>query len=700
MNNFFDKYNKAGSNFFRETPAHLIGGYLPQYQPQNKQALQKAFREAETSFRERSRQAKTNNLKEQSLNAEKGKSSVIDFIKHTFRHYRRESWHHHLMSYYLQQVVEGKIKRLMVFLPPRHGKTETEERAVNYALGRNPNEKIIACGYGAARAKVISQHIRNNLKDQRFADVFPDFAGVNGNDTQDFWEIGAGYMGYLRAAGIGGSITGQGFDLGLIDDPVKSREEAESPTYQQKTMEWYEGTFLNRQDEENSRIVITMTRWHPKDLAGQILEKDGIAMYNGQKPKQGTPEWNGQDSPDGWHILCLPASMDEESLPFKHGPIKLPQEEWRNPAIAEYVQYEIEGQPLTLCDPRNEGEALWPRRFGEDFLKQFMADKHNWNSLYQQRPKAKGGNMINRKWFPVIPTFGLNKVDRICRFWDIAATKPSNKNKDPDFTAGALVALSGGRAYLLDLVTARETTGDINNLMLKTAREDKMRWGTGVYQVWEEEGGSSGKVASAVYLNLLQDYYAAPYRVTKNKEWFIEQMGAMAQLGNVDVVQGDWMHEKHDSNTFFDEAEAFPKGRHDDRIDAAAKAIFWLKNNTDVSDLGKHDIEEQVELATYGIDFKPMEIPEGVNLNLVHKDERESIRQMLRPICNPKTLEEMVDVSMGSTKLDVTESDFYAEFDPALGEAQRVVKPLHARAYNNLCNEQERLVEIHYGQNA
>ncbi|MAF43016.1 MAG: hypothetical protein CMI54_02430 [Parcubacteria group bacterium] len=480
------------------------------------------------------------------IRREKARRHTLDFTKYTFKRFKNENWHHKIVSNFFDRAINKEFDRGMIFLPPRHGKTETEERAGTRAMGKNHNLKIAICAYGATKARKISEHIKRNVTSPEFIRVFPNHPGIReGSNTKEYWEIGDDVTGLCMSAGVDGPITGEGFNLGFIDDPVKSREEAESIIYQDKVYDWYEGTFLNRQDESDSVIILTSTRWHRSDLAGQILENDGIKEYNGHPPGDGCPEWNGQ--PDGkWTVLSLPALMDEES------------NEWKHPD-----------------DPREIGEALWPQRFPSWFLEQFQKNKYNWNSLFQQRPKPKGGNIIDRAWFPIVDDFPIDVSGSFLRFWDFAGTEENkSKHNDPDYTAGALVYKVYGHYYLVDLIFLRSTPKKVEELVLRTAKQDQEKYGQ-VKQEWEEEGGFGGKLATSFYNEVLSDYLRGPYRTQKEKAFYIDLLSNKAETGNISCLRGPWLYHKYDgTNTFFDQLEEWPKGRHDDGIDAMAKAVF------------------------------------------------------------------------------------------------------------------------------
>lgn len=481
---------------------------------------------------------------------EKASRNIFDFVKYTFRHYKHENWHHKLVSEYYQRAVQKDIKRLMVFLGPRNMKTEGLERAIAWAFGHNPDLKVISCAYGVSRAAKSSKNIKQNIKDRKFSDIFPRYKGGEyfdgATDTQAYWEIGGGHRGSYLAAGVGSGVTGEGGNLLIVDDPVKSRAEAESPTYQEATRDWYFGTFLNRQDEKDSVIIIINTRWNQKDLSGCILEAEGIKEYNGHKPSRGCPDWNGQD--DGlWTVLCLPAEMDEEAYEWKHSE-----------------------------DPREIGEALWPDRFPLSFLEQFKAIKYDWTSLYQGRPKTKGGNIINRAWFKT-PLKDFPRGGKLIRFWDLASTpKEEKKKNNPDFTAGALLTFVNGVIYVIEVVATRLSPKQRYDLMKQTAVADDTMYGS-VMQVWEEEGGATGKDVSVILNDLLIAHLRSPLRVRKSKNFYIDLFANKAETGNVRVINGPWLYKKHDGSTFYDSCEAYPSQLvHDDDIDATSKACFML----------------------------------------------------------------------------------------------------------------------------
>lgn len=188
----------------------------------------------------------------------------------------------------LQRVADGEISRLMVFMPPRHGKSETVSRLFSaYYLHRHPERWVAITSYAAELAFTLSRAARDN------------YLGAGGSLKDDagavkHWETGKG--GGLWATGVGGPATGKGFHLGIIDDPLKNAEEAASETIREKQKDWYRSTFSTR-EEPNGAIVVIMTRWHEDDLAGWLLAHEA----------------SNEDEPEGWWTVTMRGLSDDDN---------------------------------------------------------------------------------------------------------------------------------------------------------------------------------------------------------------------------------------------------------------------------------------------------------------------------------------------------------------------------------------------------
>ncbi len=250
-------------------------------------------------------------------------------------------WPHQLYLYpYLERVAAGECKRLMVFMPPRHGKSETcTTHFSSFWLERNPDKKVILAAHTQKLANKFSRTARRivserlPLSDERKAAAE--------------WETLSG--GAFVATGIGGGLPGFGGDLIIIDDPIREPEEAESEGHRDKVWEWYTGVLSNRQ-EPDAAIFLIQTRWHWDDLAGRLLAAQ---------------ETGG----DTWEVVVLPALAEDDD-------------------------------PLG----RRKGEALCPARYKRDWLlKEQSKDAYRFAALYQQQPTPKTGGVFQREWFAVVP---------------------------------------------------------------------------------------------------------------------------------------------------------------------------------------------------------------------------------------------------------------------------------------------------------
>lgn len=288
------------------------------------------------------------------LDRSKARQSLLAFCQYTMPSYQVAD-HLELLAQHLEAVERGEIKRLMIFFPPRHGKSEmASKRFPCWYLGKNPTKHVVQSGYGDDIALKHSREARDIFVTPAMRHVFKDVhhrPETKGQDAivkerQAAHEWGTQQGGSYYAVGVGGGLTGRGFDLGIIDDPVKDAEEAQSKTYRERVWQWYQTVFYTRA-EPDAAIILVMTRWHEDDLAGRLLQ----AM---------------KDGGDQWTILRLPALAEDEDL----------------------------------LD-RKEGAALWPDRFSRAVLEaiKIAQGAYWWNALYQQRPGPTGGSLFKREKF-------------------------------------------------------------------------------------------------------------------------------------------------------------------------------------------------------------------------------------------------------------------------------------------------------------
>jgi predicted phage terminase large subunit-like protein len=340
--------------------------------------------------------------------APKGKPETFrEFIKRVDPRYRFYKHCDKLIDR-LQDVADGKIKRLMIFMPPRHGKSRTATQLFPaYFLSRYPRWWTSISSYAADLAYTHSRLAR---------DLYKESGGVCRDDTDAVkqWAVQEG--GGLFASGVGGPLTGKGFMLGIIDDPLKNSEQASSQTIRDKQKEWYESTFYTREEpwsetDPNGAIVVIMTRWHDDDLAGWLL-------------KQEMDE--DSDSHESWHIVCMEAIKSETS-------------------------YRIPETCTLEPDWRATGEALCPERRPLEKLKRIAKKigSYFFDALFQQSPKPQSGNIIQEEWFK--PFRAAPKPDRI-----IISADTANKVSDlAAYTVFGVWFVTASGYYLVEVVRER-----------------------------------------------------------------------------------------------------------------------------------------------------------------------------------------------------------------------------------------------------
>jgi len=216
------------------------------------------------------------------LTTRQARKSLLSFTEYTNPAYRGAN-HHRLIADKLEAVERGEIDRLMIFMPPRHGKSElASKRFPAWCLGRQPKRQIIAASYNSDLANDFGRNVRNIVAEPEFGQVFPNVGLAP--DSQAANRMNTNHGGTYVAAGVGTAVTGRGADIALIDDPFKDREEADSERRRDVVWDWYRSTLFTRL-MPGGAVVLIQTRWHEDDLAGRLLEAEG----------------------DQWEVLDLPA---------------------------------------------------------------------------------------------------------------------------------------------------------------------------------------------------------------------------------------------------------------------------------------------------------------------------------------------------------------------------------------------------------
>lgn len=431
--------------------------------------------------------------------------AFVSYVNQRFKFYP----HCELLESICERIASGELKRVMIMLPPRHSKSELFSRLFSaYYLKRHPDHFVGINSYSAELAYTLSRASRENYIASG-GKVKDDVAAVK------HWETPEG--GGVWAAGVGGSITGKGFHLGIIDDPIKNAEEASSETIREKHKEWYSSTFYTRQ-EPDAAIVVIQTRWHEDDLTGWLLSEE----IEGEEPEQ-------------WHVVSLPAIAEEA------------------PSIPESCTLEP--------DIRSTGEALCPPRYSEAKLAKMKAriGDYHFGALYQQRPTAKQGLFFHVDKFTIVdaaPAAGTR-----ARGWDQAATLNGG-----DWSVGVRMVKADDIYYIEDVVRGQWDTATRDRTITQTATID----GPSITVIGEKEPGSGGVKAAELFIKMLSGVPVKIEPATEAKAVRAGPFSSQVNAGNVRLVKGDW------NKKFIEELRQFPNGKHDDQVDAGSLAFNEL----------------------------------------------------------------------------------------------------------------------------
>jgi len=302
---------------------------------------------------------------ESSLKREKAQVDFNKFVKEMWPGFI-DGRHHKVMAKKFQEIAEGKIKRLIINMPPRHTKSEFASFLLPaWFLGKYPNKKIIQTSNTAELAVGFGRKVRNLVDSEQYAKIFPNVNLRSDSKAAGRWATNAG--GEYFAIGVGGTVTGKGADLLIIDDPHSEQEAAlaaTSPEIFDKVYEWYTSGPRQRLQPGGS-IVVVMTRWSKKDLTGRIIQSS--------IDKEGN---------DDWEVIDFPAILPS-------------------------------------------GNPLWPEFWSLEELLSLQSElpAGKWNAQYQQSPTSEEGAIVKRDWWKIWEPDRPPVCEFIIQSWDTAFTK-------------------------------------------------------------------------------------------------------------------------------------------------------------------------------------------------------------------------------------------------------------------------------------
>lgn len=451
--------------------------------------------------------------------SEQARESLLAFAVYTRSHYD-PNWHHRRLCELLDRFASGQLKRLMVFMPPRHGKSELVSRCLPaYLLGRDPDASIIATSYSAGLASRMNRDVQRIVDSDTYREVFPETL-LNSKNVrtvaQGTWLRNAstfevvGKRGSYRSAGVGGGITGMGADFGIIDDPIKNQEDAYSVVFRDKVWDWYISTFYTRLEGEDASILLTLTRWHEDDLAGRLLKR-------------------AKEDPtaDQWEVLSLPA-------------------------VCEPNKHEV--------DPRSVGDALWPSKFPLSILEKNKANgSYFWNALFQQRPAPSKGGIVQRDWLKFYHDLPEGVHDWLMS-WDLTF----KETRKGSFVCGQVWCRKGARFYLVDQHRERLDFPKTIKVMMGMIQKYPQ---CGKILVEDKANGP------AVIAALKKDVPGIiPINVKGSKEARLHSVTPMLEAGNTYFPSERWVDD------LVEELVAFPNSAFNDQVDTLSQALNRYKS--------------------------------------------------------------------------------------------------------------------------
>ncbi len=413
------------------------------------------------------------------------------------------------LQQFFEDLIAGKAPYLLLCTPPQHGKSETVTDFLAWLAGKLPDDRTIYASYSNRLGVRANSRIQRLMDTAKYKRIFPaTFLNATTSSSEERYQRNKSLLEYVGKSGsfrnttVAGGITGEGMDLGVIDDPIKGRKEAQSELVRENTWAWVVDDFMSRFSERAGLIMI-LTRWHFDDPAGRLLEH--------------YPETK---------VIRYPAIADKDAK-------------------------------LMPSDPREPGEnePLFPELKSAKFLAKRRAGSTNqsWASIYQQTPLVSEGQLFPPGDFNYIEVLPSN-VRATVRYWDKAGTQGGGA-----YTVGVRMhLLTDGRIVISGVERGQLGALQREKLIKSTAVAD----GSDT-EIWiEQEPGSGGKESAENTVRMLRGYAAFADRVTGDKVSRAEPYAAQVQGGNVYLVRGSWNkkfvdeHEVFPVGTYKDQVDA------------------------------------------------------------------------------------------------------------------------------------------------
>lgn len=440
---------------------------------------------------------------------QRAREHLIDFSIVTNKNYV-PNWHHEVIARELERIEafgDRDYKVLLIFVPPRHGKSELSSiEFPAWYLGRNPDKEIITVSYSAELAQDFGGKTRGVVSSELYPYIFNGITLKEDEQAKAKWRTNAG--GSYTSVGVGGALTGRGADVLLFDDPIKNREEAESELYREKVWQFFTSTAFTRL-EPKGVIVVILTRWHVDDLAGRILQNKQLASRA--------------------KIIHFPAIATQKEI------------------------------------YRNEGDALWPERFNLEALEEIKQTigPYDWSALYQGSPVLTERQEFKPEWWRKADeaTVQLMNTNRFLTI-DTAISKKSSA----DYTGFCDNRVNKENFWHLKAwrmrLNAEELVQTLFNLYVKAINEGRPYDKIGIEKTIYLD-------ALKPYLDDMQrqkNIFLPIVELKHNQQQKeVRIRGLIPRYATASVY-----HINGECNALEEEQVSFPQGLHDDVLDATA----------------------------------------------------------------------------------------------------------------------------------
>lgn len=427
-----------------------------------------------------------------------------------------DSWYWRSIAWHLEQVAAGSVRRQIITLPPRHLKSIIANVAFPaWMLGQNPAARIVSVSYSNELSGTHARNFRRVVQSLEYQRIFPQLQVARGHDRE--MDIGTTQGGYRRSTSVGGTLTGIGGDLIIIDDPINA-DDSFSERAREQVNEWYDRSLSTRLDDPNSgAIVLLMQRLHEDDLVGHVTS-----------------------IPDhGWNILTIPAiAPTDQTYRIGARPNDVHSRRGGDVIDARHVS------PATLTHQR---EIMGERAF---------------NAQYQQQPTATGGDIIKRAWLTHYDNPpASHQTYAIIQSWDTAFSEDDHN----DYSVCTTWALTPHSLDLIDLFREKMAFPKLLDRAQQLALDHK------AHRIVIEKAGSGISMAQTLRSKL--NCTIVSFAPKGDKESRLYAVSHMIEKGTVRLPrQAPWLDD------YLRELLSFPNARHDDQVDSTTQFLNYIRS--------------------------------------------------------------------------------------------------------------------------